>query len=255
MIELISPFPFRALPQAWRWLDECRDMVADDFAPQTLDEFVDMWDSRPERLTWAVSRDGELGGIMSAAPISPIVWDMHLVFSRAFWGQETTRYALSLALDEVFRERGACKISAAVFPRNHALLGMIRSIGATKEGLLRGHTLKGGKPVDMVIVGLDKRSFYNAISSTRSGDRIERAHRGIDRQEGQQDQHERRDLGANQLLDRDDRQHRQHGNEQGPDSVPECVSAAALDHAHESVLGSLGDGSADATPGARAGQR
>lgn len=179
-VEVSSPFPVFALPRAWAWMQEFRSRVCDDFSPQDLAEFMAQWDAQernPERVTFAVERDGEIGGLVTVTRLSPVLADIHLIFKREFWGHETTATALRIVLHEVF-QRGIRKVTSLAFRDNHALIGLACKLGAVKEGVLREQTMRGGKPVDMVIVGLTAEGFY---------DRVKRTDWGTEQHGGQQD--------------------------------------------------------------------
>lgn len=164
MVEITveTPFPEYAVPRVWTWMERFRSRVADDFAPKTLEEFVDDWERRGSE-TWAVYRDGELGGLVTVEQVSPVVASSHCLFKKEFWGAETTIPALQQVYGKVF-ERGITKISSAVFHDNDTIKSLAYKIGAKREGMLRNQTLRGGKPVHMVVVGLLKEDFEKCLS-------------------------------------------------------------------------------------------
>ena len=41
VVRVESPFPAHAVPRIWTWIERFRNRVADDFAPQTLEEFAE----------------------------------------------------------------------------------------------------------------------------------------------------------------------------------------------------------------------
>ena len=162
VVAIEEPFPLHAVPRVWAWTQQFRDRVADDFGPQTLDEFVQQWerDAVAGRRTWIVLRDGEMGGVITSRKISPMVADAHCIFKREFWGQGTTAEALRLVFEQVFLS-GVEKISAMTFADNHALLGLVKRLGFEREGLLRSQTKRNGVAADVVIVGVTKDRFQN----------------------------------------------------------------------------------------------
>lgn len=223
-LRLESPFPAYAVPRAWVWIEEFRHRVADDFAPNTLDEFIAQWRAGAAVGTksWAVIRDDEIGGVITARRLSPIVADAHCIFARRFWGRETTLASLRLVFDELYRD-GVEKIISLVFKDNHGVIGIIKALGGTVEGRLARHTLRGGKRVDMVPIGILKEAFYGVIS-------------------GRSDQ---RDNGRSAAAADDDHQlvkrleHQQHGElgdielSAEPNAVPGGASGAAVQHSYE----------------------
>lgn len=170
VVTLQSPFPEYAVPRVFVWISEFRHRVADDFAPNTLEGFVEQWERDAGRKTWAVIRDGEIGGVITARALSPLVSEAQCVFAKRFWGHETTLVALRLAFAEVFTGSigevftgTTKKISLVLFRDNHAIIGLIKKLGGTVEGTLVDHTLRGGRPVDLVVIGIQKEGFYGRV--------------------------------------------------------------------------------------------
>ena len=160
-IRVETPFPLYALPRVWAWTQEFRWRVADDFGPQTLEAFVSDWEARVlKRQTWAVYRDDELGGLITCEPESPVVGVVHLLFAKRFWGHATTLPALRLVFTEIFKS-GLQKTYSPAFAENSQVMALLRQIGAKKEGVLRKHTRRGGKAVDMMIISVLAEEFKN----------------------------------------------------------------------------------------------
>lgn len=158
MVEIHSPFPTAEIPRIWGWIEPFRWRVSDDFSPKTLTEFITFYRAQAERAkTWAVYRDGELGGAITYEQVSPIVGTAHCVFKKSFWGRKTTIPALQAAIGQMFE---CCtKLSLPVMDGNKAMLSLLRELGASKEGALEKHTLRDGKPVDLVLLALFKEKF------------------------------------------------------------------------------------------------
>jgi len=157
VVTIESPFPEYAIPRVWVWLEEFRHRVLDDSAPRSLDEFVSVWKAEPKE-TWAVYRDGEIGGLVEFRPLSKVAGEARCFFKRTFWTQSTTETALRKVYAEIF-SRGYLKICNTVFRDNHPLISLLRSIGATREGVLERHTLRQGKPADLVLLATFKEKF------------------------------------------------------------------------------------------------
>jgi len=158
-VRVESPFPDYAVPRVWTWIETFRHRVADDFAPQTLPEFVRYWEQRKliDR-TWGVWRGEDLGGLITIEELNPAVVSSHCLFKRSFWGPEITVEALRQVYSEIFNE-GYQKIVSFAFRDNSQLLGLARKLGAEKEGVLRRQTVREGKPVDMIAIGLLREDF------------------------------------------------------------------------------------------------
>lgn len=154
-VEIVSPFPMSDAPRIWAWSEAFRAKVSDDFSPKTLPEFLEHFRQTAEvATTWAVYRDGELGGMISYQQASPVVGTAHCVFKKAFWGEATTRVAIQSAVAQMFQR---CeKLSLPVLAGNLAIISLLKKMGASKEGVLRAQTRRDGKPVDMVMMALFK---------------------------------------------------------------------------------------------------
>ena len=159
---LVKPFPMYELPRVWLWVQQFRRQISDDFSPKTLDEFVDVEMERMNRqMTWGVYRDGELGGLIVFEPSSPVAGTSHITFRRSFWKPKTTVPAIREAYSEIFAA-GYRKILSFVFADNNAIRSLAREIGLKEEGVLRGQTLRNGRPIDMVALGLLREEFEHA---------------------------------------------------------------------------------------------
>lgn len=170
-IEVVSPFPMQSLPRVWGWIQSFRNRVVDDFSPKTLDAFVEKSLADAAALTtWAVYRDGELGGMVSFERWTPVLGTCHCLFKREMWGRKTTLPALRQIAGEIFGT-GVSKISMCVFSDNKAIIALVKDLGAVTEGHYRKHTLRGGQLVDMTAIALFKDEFENANISDCSGSR------------------------------------------------------------------------------------
>jgi len=162
-VRVESPFPDYAVPRVWTWIQSFRHRVADDFAPRTLEEFVQYWERRKQAdRTWGVWRGEDLGGLITIEELNPAVVSSHCLFKRSFWGGETTLEALRQVYSQIFDE-GYQKIVSFAFRDNAQLLGLARKLGAEKEGVLRKQTVRDGKPVDMIAIGLLREDFMAKI--------------------------------------------------------------------------------------------
>lgn len=164
-IELVSPFPEERWPQVWSWLERFRGSVLDDFGPQTMDEFVEqrLTHEGPE-YTWGVIQHGELGGIVTFSPANPIMGFAHTVFKKELWGQRTTLPALRMIAQEIF-DLGFLKIVMNPFENNHAILALLKALGAKQEGVFKAHTLKNGVPINVCQYRLMREDLEEACQS------------------------------------------------------------------------------------------
>ena len=163
-VRVESPFPPSAWPRVWSWTRDFRTRVSDDFGPKTLADFVAGQMAADKNVrTWAVYRDGELCGMVSFEPASPVAGSSHTLFRKDFWGRGTTREALRQVYAEIFAG-GIHKISGTPFRDNHAMIALATGLGFKKEGVLREQTMRGGKLTDIVILGLTKGDFEKCLS-------------------------------------------------------------------------------------------
>lgn len=161
-VHVESPFPSYAVPRLYSWIEAFGPWrVRDDFGPQTLKALLDSWptyESEPFK-TWGVWRDGDLGGLITVRSITPHLAEAHAIFRKSFFGHETTIPALRAVFDQVFQS-GVSRIESNIFYDNDSMLALARKLGAQKEGTLRQRTIRNGRPVDMIIVGLLAVDFY-----------------------------------------------------------------------------------------------
>jgi RimJ/RimL family protein N-acetyltransferase len=154
----------------WAWIQTFRDRVADDFGPQTLDEFVEHSLAEFQRVkTWAIYRDGELGGLVSFERWNPVLGTFHCLFKRELWGHQTTVPALRQVIGEMF-DSGISKLALCMFADNRPIIALLRRLGAVPEGHYSRHTMRGGQLVDMVPFALFKEAFY-AVEGSSGRDR------------------------------------------------------------------------------------
>lgn len=155
----LESFPEFAVPRIYAWMQRFWRSVADDFAPESLEAFMADWEARkPARTAWAVCRDGEIGGVIVVDQLSPVVANLHIVCKRSFWGKETTLEAMRQACSAAFAD-GTLKLMCTVFPDNAHVIHLATQLGAEREGRLKNHTLRGGKPCDLLVFGLTKEMF------------------------------------------------------------------------------------------------
>lgn len=177
------------------WIQSFRTRVLDDYGPKSMEEFVEMWEqAQGNRWTAAVMRDGELGGVITSAELSPRIRDVHFIFKREFWGRKTTVPALMQAGEVLFAIPGVEKLKSLAFRDNVELIGIVTELGARREGVLEKETMRGGEPVDVVTMGLIKERFYESRSKWRLA--IEQ----LEQQRTQPREHKRREQPAVERL-------------------------------------------------------
>lgn len=144
----------------WDWIEEFRHRVADDFAPRTREEFVAHCLARAagSERSWAIRRDGELCGLVTYEAANPVTGTTHALFRKDYWGHETTVEGLRQVYEALFAS-GVRKLMGPVFRDNRAIIAVGMMMGAKREGILRQQTMRGGKPVDVVVLGLVAEDF------------------------------------------------------------------------------------------------
>ena len=160
MIELVSPFPPYAVPRVWSWVEPFRSRYFDDYQPATLDAFVRDWthQDRLGRRTWGVVANDELGGCVGAVEATPVRVAVDFTFKEGFWNHGIAPQAVKMVMARIF-EGPAEKLTMVAFADNRALVGMLKQAGAQIEGTLRGNTLRDGKLIDVVVLGVRKAVF------------------------------------------------------------------------------------------------
>lgn len=80
--------------------------------------------------------------------------ELGYVLGRAHWGRGLMKEALTALLGRAFDGMGVRRVEAEVDPRNAASSGLLRSLGFTREGLLRQRWVTQGEAKDVEIFGL-----------------------------------------------------------------------------------------------------
>lgn len=166
-IQVVNPFPFEALPRVWRWIEQFRSKVADDFTPKSLPQFMEamaaQWD---QQTSWAVLADGELGGLITFQRLSPWLGTAHCLFKPDFQAKGIAFKACHAAVAEMFA-LGIGKLAFYPLQGNLAIGSLVCALGAKREGTLVAQTLVDGQPADILVYGLTKDNF-NASNDSRS---------------------------------------------------------------------------------------
>lgn len=73
-----------------------------------------------------------------------------------FWGKGITKEAVSEILRYCFEERELYRIGAVTFPENEPSSGLLKKLGFSEEGRLRGYLYQKGESYDALIFSLLK---------------------------------------------------------------------------------------------------
>lgn len=102
--------------------------------------------------------------------------------ARPLWGKGVATTALCRLTRYAFEELGLRRIVAHVYVGNRGSIRVLEKCGFRREGMLRQHFLKGGKPRDVIVYGLlpeDRVDSSTAIRETlRRPGRRARGERG-----------------------------------------------------------------------------
>lgn len=145
-------FLWRREPEVDRWMSD---------AAFSEHEAHRQWFERlrtdPSLRGWVIVRDGKPAGLITLAGL--VSHHRRAVFH---WfvgdpearGRGVGRAAQVLGLDKAFGELGLHKVFAEVMADNDGALRIMTAAGFRREGYLRGHVLKDGKPRDVVLLGM-----------------------------------------------------------------------------------------------------
>ena len=105
----------------------------------------------------AEAPEGIVGRLSVARDIHPAsrhVADLGLMVARSHRRQGVGRALLAQAV-EWARDVGVTKLELHVFPHNEPALRLYESFGFEREGYRKGHFLRGGEPVDAILMAIE----------------------------------------------------------------------------------------------------
>lgn len=218
IIDIREPFPEFAWPLAWEWLDKARAQALDDFGPSTPDEFVE-YSRRAYARTWGIWKDDLLSGAVAIGQDTPAVATVHILLSVRLWGipREDLRKVGALLFESQPRLQ---RIQAFIPVWNRLAIAMARRMGGIVEGIMRGATVRGGKPHDVVLLGVTREEFGNGTGTRRIDGRDQ-----LELEQQQQRQHIERVLSGADFapVDADERA----GDGRGGGDVGSAVAGSA----------------------------
>ncbi len=154
----LVPFQPAWIDMAWEWLNQDRHVNFDDYGPRTVEEFADNLLSRVERgqTIMAVLKGGVPVGMIGFQPVTERLGQFAgICIAKQAQRKSVGTIAVGILLLSLYSE-GFEKIEAAFFADNEGVEALFRKLGAREEGILLEHTLRGGKPVDMKLMGFLK---------------------------------------------------------------------------------------------------
>jgi len=145
----------------WQWLQEFPLANFDDFGPKSVaDLVIDVQRriARGERV-WVAWRNCAPIGIIGYAPVNSYCGMFHgICFAEEWHNTGVAQAAVGKVIDEIFATSQQ-KISASFFRDNERVHSFLHGLGFTFEGLMTRQTLRGGKPVDMLLLALFKEDW------------------------------------------------------------------------------------------------
>jgi len=89
---------------------------------------------------WTIERkeDGAVLGTLAAVEIRQGVSEIGYLLIRRYWGHGYAREGVARLLDRLFHEEGLRRVTADVDPENAASNALLKDLGFTLEGRLRG---------------------------------------------------------------------------------------------------------------------
>ncbi len=160
----LRPGEERDLPLFVRWFDdpEVRHWLHLSELPEpTLDSEWESYERRREEsdlVGWTIETVrgrpiGRIGllrieGVHGRAELGVSIGD------KGYWGQGYGTEAIQLALRHAFEELGLRRVTLITDSDNERGLRCYEKCGFVREGLLHGHRLRYGRPLDMVVMGV-----------------------------------------------------------------------------------------------------
>lgn len=145
-------FAWRAEPEVDRWMSDAA--FADREAHRRWFEALG---DNPDARGWMIQRGGRPAGLLTLNGLTShhrrAEWNWFVGDAEAR-GRGVGRAAQVLGLERAFGELGLHKVFAEVMADNDAALKIMGAAGFRREGYLRGHVIKAGRPRDVVMLGV-----------------------------------------------------------------------------------------------------
>lgn len=154
----------RDMIRRWRNLPEVAQYMYTDHAigPEEHARWFEQVRRDPTCKYWIMVSDGQDVGVVNLSSID-------LQNRRCYWafyigepglrGKGVGAYTEYRVISYVFDELGLNKLCAEVLGFNEPVLKLHAKFGFRQEGILREHVVKGGRPLDVVSIGLLKSEW------------------------------------------------------------------------------------------------
>ncbi len=176
-VDVIEPFPAKALAQAVGWMHAYKTLVFGDKYPQTDEEigqFLAYMLSQPNVRSWAVIDKDNLTGAKSPAPlVGSVIFEaigenngyFHVASSRKVWGDKLAQpgmmeQAADLVIPALFESTPELyRVSSSIVSNNRAAINFAKRVGFVKDGYFREAIAQAGKPRDVVHFGILRKEY------------------------------------------------------------------------------------------------
>ena len=148
-------------PEVLRWLQISEDPPHLRTA-EAIHERFEMMRDDPFTEVWRIDTEGRPIGEIELVGIHELQRraEMHLsIGEKDVWGRGHGPRAVRLVLYHAFENLRLRRVFAMADADNARVIRLFEKCGFTKEGLLREHRLRHGRPVDMVVMGVLGREY------------------------------------------------------------------------------------------------
>jgi hypothetical protein len=155
-------------------------LIGDDYSPKGIAEYVEFSTRAAERgRVVGICADGQLCGVVIFEQATPVMAQVHVLFSPRFRGAKRKSDAFRTACERHFETSGTLKLMGLIHAENRPAVAGAKRAGFQVEGVLRSYSVCDGKPFDVIAVGLT-RDDYAAIERSGGDQRVGRRDLGVD---------------------------------------------------------------------------
>ena len=171
-VDLLSPFPLKEIDRVKGWIHCYHSFIVDDTTPAGDDKFVmDLLKtelSAPFTDSWAVidkfnvtnsHHEVPLVGFIQSQFFSPYNGYLHIMSSRTCWGKGLMDEAFDKVIETLFDNPKVYRLSMVIFDKSRPAKSFAIRHGFKLDGKFDDFTVKDGKPIRVVHLGLLKRDW------------------------------------------------------------------------------------------------
>lgn len=162
-MQLVTPFPRDYLEDSYLWHQHSTSAVnGESFTREFYLRAMAEKLSIPQTMSWGVISHKELVGMFIFEPIwrcgELVDGALHVALARRAWGEQVMDAAAKEILPQIFTSNPTLLRVSGHAPSNYApSIQLMLRCGFTEEGRLRDALRVGGKPRDLVLMGLTRR--------------------------------------------------------------------------------------------------